>query len=648
MSKKFKTGVNFSLSRTEREGNSVNFQSLIREDPSKPILDDNGDFFIEQGSLTGGQGNILADALLGEDDTTLDKIFLNTYIQGSFFENKLIVKSTFGGDFLYNTRQRFDPSTTPGAIIDNRGARARLNTSLNTEFLNENTINYIQTFGDHSLNVLVGSSIQTQFTEGFDVDAQDIASDGVGINDIGIAPVLTLGVGSNFTETNLLGFFGRASYIYKDRYVLNASIRRDGSSRLGINERYENFPSASFAWKIKQESFLQNVDAISDLKLRLNYGKTGNSGAPPFTTLARFGTRDNTIVVDGVIVPGVFQQDLAKPNLGWETTDQYDVGIEFSLFNSRFSGEIDVYYKETTDLLLNETRPSFTGFNPVLTNIGEVQNKGIDVTLNATIVRTENFQFDASLNISTNENEVVDLGQSPFLQTSNLPGPANDTNAQLIPGEPVGVFWGANYLGFDPVTGDAIFEDISGPNGVPDGVFTEEFDDQIIGDSNPDFYGGFQTNFRYKWVDLSAFFAYSVGNDVYNEEIFRINETTVNSFDSLSDEIFTPANAANATLPALGGNNYDLSSSLYVQDGSYLRLSTLQLGFNIPGDVFKQFDKLRVYVTASNVFLINDSDYVGFDPDVSSDGTSNGLARGFDNISYPQNRSVLVGLDVTF
>jgi len=589
-------------------------------------------------------GNLMADAILDDDNATLDKIFVNTYIQGSFIENKLIWKSTFGGDFIYNTRHRFTPSTNPSFIMDgNKLAQATINRSNNQEFLNENTLNFTDTWGDHHLNVLGGFSFQTQNSENIQISAGQIPSDGVNVYAVQLAPAENVGVSSGYSERHYTGVFGRISYIYKDKYIVNASLRRDGASTLGINNRYANFPGASVAWKIKEEPFMQNAGAVNDLKLRVNYGRTGNSGVAPFVTIANYGIINNTILVNGVVVPGVFQQNLAKPDLGWELTDQYDAGLEISLFNSRLTAEVDVYYKKTSDLLLNEKSLDFTGFTSILTNVGSVENKGIDITLSGIIMDKGDFK----LNMSTVKNKVLDLGESEYLEGNKLGAPASDFNSRLIVGQPVGVFWGAKYLGLDPDTGDSIFEDISGPDGVPDGIFSEEYDDQIIGNANPDVYGGFQMNFIYKRFDLSTFFTYSLGNENYSEEFFRINESTTNSFAYGRSNMWSVNNTENALYPGFNTNNYDLSSSLYVMDASYLRFTTLQLGYNIPTETMKGVSNFRVYFTGNNLFLVKNKDYVGFDPDVSS-GNNGQLERGFDGIAYPQNRSLLLGLDIKF
>lgn len=646
ISKVFKAGVNLSLSRTDRDGNDVNFQTLLRADPSKPVYDENGNYFNENNPIFGNESShLLADAELNQDDTTLDKIFINTYIQAALTDN-LVLKSTFNGDFLYSKRHRFEPSTNPSKINNNNAlASAIINTFNDTNFLNENTLNFTETYGNHSLNLLGAVTFQTHNRESSTTSASEIPSDGVGVNAVQLAPAESVSISTGYTENHLIGLLARVQYSYKDKYLLTASVRRDGSSRLGLNNRWENFPSVGLAWKVKEEPFLQNIDVIDNLKVRMSYGKTGNQGANPFVTISNFGIVNNTILVDGVTVPGITQGQLAKPNLGWETTDQYDLGIEFSLFNRRFSGEVDLYYKKTKDLLLNEPQLGFTGFGTQLTNIGAVENKGIDITLNGVFVKTDDFKWDASLTVSKYENEVLDLGQSTFIETKRLTAPANDRSSELRVGQPFGVFVGAIYDGFDPETGKAIFRDISGPDGVPDGEYTAEYDDTIIGNANPDFYGGFQTNFKYKNFDLATFFTFSVGNENYNEEFFRAIETTVNSFAEIRNNMWTPQNMENALYPGFDTYNYDRSSSLYVQDASYLRLTSLQLGYSFPKGLIKGVSNFRTYITGTNLLLLKSDDYLGFDPDVN---TGSGLARGFDNIGYPKNRSILFGIDVTF
>ncbi|CAN0491499.1 unnamed protein product, partial [Scytosiphon promiscuus] len=234
-----------------------------------------------------------------------------------------------------------------------------------------------------------------------------------------------------------------------------ASLRRDGSSRLGANNKYATFPSAAIAWNVAKEPFLQNAGAIDNLKVRASYGKTGNQGVPAYGTLSTLNIAGTAAISNGVGVAGVTQGNLANPNLMWETTSQYDLGFEIALFKARLTAEIDIYYKKTEDLLLNAETPFYTGYTSTIQNVGSLENRGVDISLNGVIIESDDFQFDATINFSTFKNKVTDLGIKSFIETKRLPAPANDANSQLIVGEPVGTFWGAMYEGIDSETGEA-------------------------------------------------------------------------------------------------------------------------------------------------------------------------------------------------
>jgi len=451
LSKVFKAGVNLSLSRTVTEDNGPNFISLIREDPFKPPFDEDGNFTNENFGVSNQTDNLLANAELNQNDIFRDRILINTYVQASLGK-KVVVKSTFGGDFLFGKTNNFVPSTNPSRIRTNRLGSANVTRFDDADFLNENTINYNDTFGNHSLSLLGGVTFQTSSRETVIVGANEIPSDGVTVNALELAPQTETSINSNYTEQSFFSLLGRLNYSYKDKYLLTGTIRRDGASRLGINERFAVFPSAAFAWKISEEPFIQNIDAINNLKLRLSYGITGNSGVDAFSTLATFSTQGTAAILDGIPVPGVVQGSLANPNLKWETTTQYDAAVEFSLFNNRLSGEVDLYYKKTDDLLLEAEVPSITGFDTTIQNVGSLENRGIDVTLTGVIVDTDDFNWTTSVTVSAFRNEVLDLGIKSFIETSRLGAPANDINSQLVVGQPVGIFWGFQYESIDPTT----------------------------------------------------------------------------------------------------------------------------------------------------------------------------------------------------
>ncbi|MDC1465729.1 TonB-dependent receptor, partial [Polaribacter sp.] len=646
LSNVFKTGVNISLSRTDSESSGVSFRDLIRTDPLKPVYDEFGNYDDQVYGISNNSGqNLLSTVEQVSDDTTTSRALINTYIQATFNE-KFTFKSTFGGDFIFGKRDRFTPSIHSPSLFAGNLAQARIDQFNTVQLLNENTFNYNETFGDHSFSVLAGITVQKTTREDVDINAQQIPSDGVGVNAVELGPQDQLSVNSNYVESAMFSLLGRINYNYLGKYYLTASIRRDATSRFSEDNRVAIFPSAGVTWKISEEPFLRESKMIDYLKVRATYGLTGNQNVNEFITLATLASSP-IIISNGSSLNSVQVGNIATPNLKWETTTQYDFAVEASLFNSRLTAEADFFYKKTTDLILDAEVPSITGKETIIQNVGSLENKGFDVTITGVLARTEDFDWSTSVTISAVENKILDLGIRDFINTGSLGAPSGDTHGRLIVGQPLGVFWGAVYEGVDSATGDAIFADISGPDGIPDGIYSEEFDHTVIGNSNPDFYGGIQSNFRYKNFDLNLFFPFSVGNDTYNTEVFLASEANINSFSSIRDNMWSIDNADTATVPGSGSNSFNTSNSFFVQDGSYFRLKTLQLGYTLPENVFKSVNKFRLYCTATNLFLIKSDEFLGYDPDVNSNGTNNTL-RGYNSIAYPQNRSFLLGLDITF
>ena len=645
LSKIFKTGVNISLSRTNSNNNNISFNGILQEDPLKPAYDEDGNYTINNFGFDNKNGsNLLAANELIDNETIKSRVLANTYVQAEL--GKFIWKSTFGGDFSFARINEFTPSTYTVNILQNRLAEGSIDQDTSVGLLNENTLNYSETFGNHSISALGGITFQTSTSESTMQKGKEIPSDGDGVYGLGLAPQDQISMSSGYSENSMFSLLGRLNYSYDDKYLVTATIRRDASSRLGDNNKVGIFPSFALGWKISEESFLKDFSKLDNLKLRTSFGITGNSGIAPFSTLARVSLAGGTSIIDGVPVKGVSQGALANPDLKWETTEQYDLGLEGSFFNGRLTAEVDFYYKKTTDLLLNAAVPNFTGFTTRLVNVGSVENKGIDFTLSGVLVQSEDFKFTTTLNISTNKNKVLNLGINPSLAVSNLGAPANDTSSRLVVGEPVGTFWGAIYDGIDPATGHAIFKDISGPEGVPDGIYSAAYDKTIIGNANPDYYGGIHLDFQYKNFDMNAFFPFSVGNENYNETMLLATETQVNSFSYLRDNMWSAANPDNALFPRVGSSSFNVSNSFYIQDASFFRLGTFQLGYTLPSGTIKAISKCRFYLTGTNLFLIKSKNYLGYDPDVSSYG-KNDVKRGFDNLAYPQSRSMLLGLDIS-
>jgi TonB-linked SusC/RagA family outer membrane protein len=641
ISKVFSTGVNISLSETYSDNKSLgNFQNVLRADPLMPVYNEDGSYNGTVYGVSNAQTNILADSELNQDDTYRDRAMINAYLQASLF-NKLTLKSTFGGDFLWSEHNEFIPSTNPTSIRTGMLGQADVTRFNDRQLLNENTIDYKQTFGDHSISALGGITFQTQSRETVIIDADDIPSDGVGVNSLELAG--TTSINSNYSEYALFSVLGRFNYSYLSKYLFTATVRRDGSSRLGSNNKFATFPSLAMAWNMDEESFIKDVDMIDVLKIRASYGLTGNQGVDPFSTLATFTTSAIATILDGAAVAGVTQGTLENADLKWETTAQYDLGIEVGLFGGRLSAELDLYYKKTEDLLLDAEVLTQSGFETATSNVGSLQNKGIDFAINGVIISKKDFDWTASFNISKYKNEVLDLGNKTFITTVSLQG---DPCAQLRVGQPVGTFYGYVFENVDSETGDAVYTDISGADGVPDGTI-DSYDKTVIGDATPDFYGGFHTNMRYKNFDVSAFLPFSYGNDVYNTEAVWANEINVNSFAVLRRDMWSATNTENASYCSTSSSSMYKSTSFYVQDGSFLRLGTLQLGYTLPSGLLKGISNCRFYLTGTNLFLIKSSGYWGYDPDVSTYG-DDAVKRGFDNYEYPQNRSFVAGVDITF
>jgi len=648
LSKIFKTGVNISLTHTNKHNLKIeSFNSVMRAYPFMPVYNDDGTFNDGTGYPVFDQENLLADCEMNLDETIQDRALVNTYLQASLFDN-IIVKSTFGADLSYGRTNEFIPSTNPQSLLEGISAQADVNRFNDYEWINENTINYNQTFGQHSIGALAGVTAQAGHRETVIISADQIPSDGVTVNALELAPVTNTSINSNYVEDAWFSMLARANYSYQGKYLLTASVRRDGSSRLGENNKYAMFPSVAMGWNIGKESFIQNVDVIDHLKLRASYGVTGNAGVPEFSTIASFATVSPVAILDGTAVAGVRQDNLGKPDLKWETTNQTDIGLEIGFFEGRLNAEIDYYYKKTADLLLDAAVPQHTGFSTSLTNVGSLKNNGIDIGINGTLIKTDDFSWSASLNISKNNNEILDLGTKEYITTYEV---AKVPVAQLRVGESLGVFYGYKLESIDPATGDAVYADVSGPDGEPDGSIDYEYDRTVIGDPTPKFYGGFSTSATYKNFDFMAFLPFSYGNDIYNTEFMWGFEQNVNSMAEIRDNMWTAGEPNNAKYPGAESTNWYDPSSINVMDGSFLRLGTLQFGYTLPKNLIKGISNCRFYATGTNLFVITSKDYMGYDPDVSSfgdDTAENSVKRGFDQIEYPQNRSFILGLDITF
>lgn len=494
-------------------------------------------------------------------------------------------------------------------------------------FTSTNTLNWNTSINDkHVIDALGGIEYQHGQSNGANVEGRAFPSDR--FTRIANAAIISSG-SSSATEYKFISYFARANYKLMDRYLIGASFRVDGSSRFGANNRYGTFPSVSVGWVISEESFLQNSNTVSFLKLRSSLGRTGNAEIGNFSSLSLY---TSSAYAD---IAGIITSQIGVPDLTWENTTQFDIGLDFGLFNNRITGEIDYFSKDTRDLLLNVPLPSANGFTSVTKNIGDMINKGWEFVLNANIIQGRDFRWTTSFNISTYENEVTRL-------VAPVP-PGSRTLGRLAVGAPFGQFYGRKYMGVDPDNGDALFM-------LADGKTTNSFNaaaDTVLGDPNPDFYGGWNNRFSYKGFDLDIQTQFVSGGDIYNIAGF-FQSVNGDYFDNQTVDQMNywrqPGDITDVPQPRLYSGNGAGKSSRWVQDGSYFRVKSVNLGYNVPTRAMQRigFSSARVYVAAQNLFTF--TNYKGYDPEVNTTYVGN-INLGHDFYTPPQAKTFSVGIN---
>ncbi|HMP93582.1 MAG TPA: SusC/RagA family TonB-linked outer membrane protein, partial [Phnomibacter sp.] len=447
---------------------------------------------------------------------------------------------------------------------------------------------------------------------------------------------------SSETNFSFLSYFLRANYKFNDKYLATVSIRRDGSSRFGRNARYGYFPAFSLGWVLSQENFLANVKALSFLKLRASYGQVGNAEIGNFPQLGLFSGDAGYAGA-----AGQRPSQIGNPDLKWETTTQTDVGLDFGLLNNRITGEIDYYYKKTTGLLLNVNIPATSGFNSQVKNVGSLENRGVEFVLN-----TQNligkFKWSTNLNIAYNRGRVLNI------QGQVIEGGISSMN-RVMEGQPIGVFYTVEYAGVNKDNGDALFYLNTLQNGqLNKGTVNASGYNQaqrvVVGDPNPDYVFGVTNNFSFKGFDLSVFFNGVLGNQIniygmgrYSSANFRFEDNQ--TADQLAAWT-TPGQITNVPQARWLSNNGAQLSSRYIVDGSFVRLRTVTLGYNVPASITRKLkiERLRIYASGQN--LATFTNYPYWDPEVNADSFDSNIAKGNDFYTPPQPKTILFGINI--
>ena len=676
---RFRWGSSLSMTRVARNaarvengslGNSANgIQAAMQFAPFQAPKDSAGNW-IKTSPSTEPVPNPIANALEETDLNTTSRL-LGSVFGELALSPSLKLKGTLGGNFQFDGIHFFAPRT----ILDGGNSGSGwMYTSQGRNLTSENTVSYARSVGPGALDILGGFSVQTWYNESVTATAAGFPTDFTNVYNLGSGSQLyppASGVG----EHALISYLGRANYNIADKYLFTLTGRRDGSSVFGANHKWGFFPSGAFAWRVGDEHFMRGQSLFSDLKLRLSYGTVGNQAVNPYQSLSQLSV--GWVASGATEIPAMTLSSLMpNPDLHWEQKTEFNAGLDGAVLDNRLAFSLDVYRSKTKDLLLLMNVPVTTGYSRQLQNVGSIQNNGVELSLTTDNVSRPNLNWRSTLTLSHNGNKVLDLGTRPdtsgkpvaITQFTVTPRTGNFFDAGDVylvrVGEPLGAIYGYRVTGLwqkgdtgaacymtnpaDCTPGEYKIADLAGggPKGDrPDGKITSA-DRTILGNSQPKFYGGFSNTVTYGRFSLDALFSFVYGNKVINAgnaygclDIMQANERTcvLDHWDSTHTNTMVPR------------PNRDRARSLYstfVEDGSYLRLQTLTLGYDLPaGLLFRGAATARVYVTGQNLFTL--TGYSGFDPDVNSQGGDPRYGL-IDIGAYPRSRVWNFGVRATF
>jgi len=526
-------------------------------------------------------------------------------------------------------------------VNQNSGGYAKRNTYETTQTNIETFANYNKTFADvHKVGAMAGYSWQESNIEnGFQNTSKGFTSDALGYYN------LALGSSADrpdygtklFTTLRMISFFGRVNYSFDSKYMFQATVRRDGSSAFGNNNRWGTFPSASLAWRMSEEGFIKNLGVFDDLKFRIGYGVSGNSlGFDPLIAMVLYGKSGSFTNSNGESVSAIGATRNANPDLKWERTSMFNVGLDFGFFNNRLTGTIEYYDKRTSDLIADYAVSTTKYLVNVMTaNVGEISNKGIELTLNATPVQTRDFNWNTSLNLSHNKNRVESISNSEFSveyfdqAELNAPGQSGARQQRILAGEPLGTFYTWKWAGYND-DGVSVFYTKDG-----DITTTPNDEDRVkTGSAQPKLNLGWNNTLNYKNWSMTMFFTGVFGNDIMNASRARLSRVNGATERNLLKEVVTEQRGTDS--------NAHYLSDRWLEKGDYLRLSNLSVSYNFK-NISDYIQNLRVYASCSNVFVI--TGYKGLDPEVNLGG----LTPGIDNKNfYPKTRTFMLGATITF
>lgn len=618
----------------------------------------------------------------------LRETYSTSFTTNGFLEYAILkdLKLKVSGSFNRGLRRNdvFNGSMSRSAATGNYLVNGTQTYYNSTGWQNANTLTYAKRLNKaHYFDVMAGFTMESSQSSSLGATAVLLPNESLGLN--GLDEGNPLGISAGSSNSTLASFIARANYKLFDRYILTATVREDGSSRFLGDNQWSNFPSIGLGWQINNESFAKNIKYLSNAKLRASWGRTGNNQVSNFAAYPslNFANIDPSYPINnspgymfgGNDSKGVIYSGLGNAGLMWETTEQSNLGLDLGFFKQRLTVEFDLYQKKTYNLLLNANLPPTTGFNRAIKNIGSTQNRGLEVTVGFTPVQSRDFSWSSSFNIAFNRNKILGLTENQLQLTSsqswgddwkNIPGYV----AKI--GSPIAEFYGLIYDGVynyddfikvgDTYTlkenipsnggaranikpGDIKYVDLNGDLQISEG------DKTVIGTPYAKHTGGFSNNFTYKNFDLNVFFQWSYGNDIINANRILFESSYkygYNQYATYADR-WSPENPT-SNIPGVAagrGSSLKAYSTRTIEDGSFLRLKTVALGYNIPANFVRRskvFKTGRVYLSAQNLYTW--TNYSGYDPEVSVRNSA--LTPGFDYSAYPRARTITFGINTTF
>ena len=679
-SDKLKIGVNLFTRRsiqdgvpTQSTGDTANgggddvIGLMFRFRPDLGIFNEDGSYTVQ--NVGGNVDNPYAVAIERINEVKADRSRANLYLDYEIIKG-LSFRSTLG----IRTRNENTRSYIPSILTETDGGlggTAEINNRQSNHLLSENYLTYTRKIGKGNLTFVAGHSYQKDVIERFSSGGTGLIQDNLAFFDLSAVAVPFV-PSSSYSETEILSQYGRVNFDWDDKYLITATIRRDGSSRFSEDEKYALFPSAAIGWRVSNEPFLRDIQVISNLKLRASYGVTGNTAIPALSSFQQFETVSG--LGNGGVVTGVVPEQAANANLRWESSFQTNIGLDLGLFDNRVTMELNYYNIDTKDVLSPDFNlPLYLGFDEpfAIANLGEINNQGFEIALGTTNIYSKDVQWTTDFNWSMNRTEVVSLvdGIDIFLDAS--PGYFTRERTHVISeGEVLGAFWGHSYVGVytggalpegvamkeNGEIGDPMFLEVADEEGNFDGIIDDN-DQMIIGDPTPDFVFGINNTVSYKNFDLNVFVQAVQGGDIFNLTRVQLMNGDANAHTDILNA-WTLQNPE-SNIPRVGNNSAIELSDRFIEDGSYIRLKNVAIGYTLPSDLVKKIGMTSARVSFSAQNLLTITGYSGLDPEVNyfgGGGETNNPANprnsnttnGFDYGNYPTIRTYTFSVNLKF